>query len=371
MTKETEVTAAPEPVLASRDREDESAEQVEIVEDVEIVEPEDEPISAADSDDPRADIYKRHAKNREQEIAQQVGDDEETSENALESGETTDIIDEGEPEQTDTREDSDDLVEANINGVKRMVSRKKVDDMGGIENYQIRIAAQEQMERNAHEARDIAERKAALDEQERRIAEKAAAIPAMDSQTGQTPDDLPSDGQNLEELARQYQDAVYEGDDNAPQILTQAMKLAASTGQKFDPNELRQQVKEEVLADQRKSKVVKARQALFDKTPELDKRRPDKFDHRLFQAVDDETDFVERQHPEWEPEDIISKAWENVNKWHGSHKTATMQDKQKDKQELNRPRSATGRQKPPPPPPRKTNSDYVKDQRIARGLDPE
>ena len=70
-----------------------------------------------------------------------------------------------------------------ILGIDRQVPQSKIDAAGGVENYQIRIAAQEQMERNAHERAALEARQAALDERERRIAASMAEIPAMDSQS--------------------------------------------------------------------------------------------------------------------------------------------------------------------------------------------
>lgn len=377
MTKETDVTPAEQPALASRDRDPDDKEIVEIVEDVEIVETDDEPISGADHDDPRSAIYARHGKNREKQIREQNDESGEENDDAgvetddpgLEKPEATAIID-GDDKATSTPPDEDPLVEVVIFEQVRQVPQSKIDKAGGIQMYQMREAAQEQMRRNAARAKELDDRENALNERGHSAAQPPA-VPAMDQQSGQSPDDLPSDDQSLEDMAKAYQDAMYDGDDNAPSILASMVKKAASTGETFDKDEFRHQVKEEVLADQRRVKVVKARQALFDTAPELDKRRPDKFDHRLFQAVDDETDIVERQHPEWEPEQIIKQAWENVQKWRGSKPTETMVDRNKDKQELNRPGSATGRHRPPPPPPRKTNSDYVHQQRVQRGLEPE
>lgn len=375
MTKETEVTAAPEPALRTADRGD--PEKVEIVEDVEIVD-DDEPISGVDNDDPRSAIYARHAKNREREIDGEADELEEGEGGAgaddgeidVEKAETADIIEEGQGASTPPDEADDPLIEVVIFDQVRQVPQSKIDKAGGVQMYQMREAAYEQMRRNAERAKELDNRENALDERERSAAQPPA-VPAMDQQRGQPPGDLPSDDQSLETMARQYQDAVYEGDDNAPSILARMVATAARTGETFDKDDFRRQVKEEVLADQRKAKVVKARQALFDEAPELDKRRPDKFDHRLYQAVDDETDVLERQHPDWEPEQVIKAAWDNVRKWHGHQTTETMDAKNKDKRELTRPRSATGRHKPPPPPPRQTNSDYVHQQRVARGLEPE
>lgn len=379
MTKETEVEAAPEPNLVSKERE----EDTELVETVEITEPPEERQDIedviAEQDDPRAEIYKRHTEKREQEIAEQDGgfgesDDEMLPETdpdeqlAVENDDSTDII-EPTPDQSDTPPDSDDMVTVKILGDFRQVPKSKVEAQGGVENYQIRVAAQEQMERNAHERQALEARKAALEERERQIAARQAEIPAMDSQQAATPDrSTRTDGQNLEEMARRYQEAVYDDSDQAPSILADMVANAANTGSTFDEVAFRKQVKEDVLAEQRQAKIVKASRALISAHPELN-AQDTKFDPRMFNAIDTETTIVEREHPDWEPEEVVQQAYENISKWKGSPKTETMSDKQAQKRAMTRPKVGTMRHTPPPPPPRQTNADYVQQERKRRGLE--
>lgn len=381
MTKETEVEAAPEPALVSSER----PEDTEIVETVEVEAPAPEERQdiedvIATQEDPRAEIYKRQREKREQEIEEQTGgfgeEDPETAgftdENeqvAVESDEPADIIEPSPPSDTLIK-DSDEMVTVKILGDFRQVPKSKVEAQGGVENYQIRVAAQEQMERNAHERQALEARKAALDEQERRMAAQAPAIPATDSQSGQTPArSTRTDGQNLEAMARRYQEAVYDDADEAPSILADMIATAAQTGQTFDSDALRRQVKEDVLKEQRQAKIVKASHALIDTHPELNAKDP-KFDPRTFQAIDNETLVVEREHPEWEPEEVVQEAFDRIQKWKGgAPKPETMSEKQAEKRAMTRPRVGTQRYTPPPPPPRQTNADYVAAERKRRGLE--
>jgi hypothetical protein len=366
MTKETEVEATAPVAQASRDE-----EQTEIVETVELAPPEKEVDTRDyedvinDDDDPRAAIYARHNERREDEIDESL---ETHGENNLENKGSPDIIEE---DQAATPRDAAEMVEIKILGDVRQVSKKKIDAAGGIENYQIRIAAQEQMERNAHERTALAERQEALDAQERRIAEATPAIPATDSQVTAPPDgSTPTDDQNLEELARQHQEAVYDGDENAPSILVKlskaAAKQAAGQGKAFDEVAFRTQVKDELIEDQRKAATVKATQSLIKDNPELN-QRDKKFDPRLFTAVDDETSVVRRQHPDWEPEKQMQEAFDRVQKWKGKPEATTLSDKQDAKRGMKRPRSGTQRHTPPPPAPAPSRSDYVAEQRKLRG----
>ncbi len=370
MTTETETTIT-EPNLASRDR-----EETEIVETVELeAEPPAEMPDIEDviatQDDPRSEIYSRFSKKRADEIDVQVTEDSEIPVDQEVSG---DII-ESDDDQTVTPPDTEEMVEIKILGETRTVPKAKVDALGGVENYQIRVAAQEQMERNAHERRALDQREQALIAREQQVAEQEAKVPAMDPTDGhESPDDLPaSDGQTLEEMARQYQEAVYDDKAEAPQLLAQIVQTAVRTGQQLpqqiDEDALREKVAEDILSQQRQAKVVKASQALIAAHPELNSRNPE-FDMRMFTAIDYETTVVEREHPDWEPEEVVQEAYDRIQKWKGVPKQPeTMSDKQAAKRAMTRPRTGTQRYQQPPPPPRKTNSDYVAEQRKARGLD--
>lgn len=372
MTKETEVVAAPEPVMASRDKDDLPMED-EVIETVEIDDPPAEPRPdiedvIAIQDDPRSEIYARHNEKRDQEITESDDIDQENDQIAVENDEVVDIIDPT-PEPTDTPPDSDPVATVKILGVDREVPQSKIDAAGGVENYQIRIAAQEQMERNAHDRAANEARSQALDERDRRQAAVQAEIPAMDSQQSQSPDrSTQTDGQTLEAKARQYQEAVYDDAADAPSILVDMVQTAANAGTKFDENAFRQKVKEDVLAEQRQAKIVKASHALIAAHPELN-QRDSKFDPRMFDAIDNETLVVEREHGDWDPDEVVEEAYQRISKWKGSPQPETMSDKQAQKRAMNRPRVGTQRYAPPPPPPRQTNSDYVTQERKRRGLE--
>ena len=318
MTKETVVEAAPEPVKVSSERE----EGTEIVEDVVIEPPEvqtkDYEDIIIDSDDPRADIYKRHNEKRDVEIQDSEAEfgpgnpelDDENPDLAVETDEVGAII--KPPPQEATPPDAPEMVDVKILGDVRSVPKDKIEAAGGVENYQIRIAAQEQMERNAHERAANEQRATSLDERERRMEAITAAIPAMDSQTSQTPDrSTPTDGQNLEEQARRYQEAVYDDAAEAPSILASMVRAAASAGETFDKDAFRKQVKEDVIREQRQAKIVKAGQIMINSHPELNMKDA-KFDPRMYQSIDIETMVVEREHPEWEPDEVVQEAYERV-----------------------------------------------------------
>jgi len=368
MTKETEVEVAPAAAMVSRDREE--GEVVELVETEAPPEKDYEDI-VAESEDPRAHIYARHNEKREAEL-------QEADESALANGYTgEESLENHEPkgtiegQSTDSAPHGEEMVEIKVYGDVRQVAKSKVDKAGGIAEYQKQVAVQEGMQRNADQANALRAKEEAIAAREAALAAKEAAIPTLDSQTGQPPPtDPPSGDQNLEAMARQYQEAVYDGSDDAPSILASMVATAAGKGESFDKDAFRKQVKEEVFSDQRKSKIVAATHALIAEHPELN-QRDEAFDPRTFTAVDDETSVVERQHPDWEPDMVVQEAFKRIQKWKGVSQTSTMQDKQAAKRAINRPRSGTQRYTTPPPAPAPTNSDYVRQQRIARGQEVE
>lgn len=384
MTKETEVQVATPTAMVTRDREDPVIVEDVVIDPPEIVEKDYEDI-IIDSDDPRGAIYAQHNKKREKDIevskAQFAPENTEIGDGNPELGVETDetgAIIEPSP-QVATPPDAAEMVEVKVGGVTRSVPKDKVDAQGGIENYQIRLAAQEQMERNAHDAKALAARQAALDDQERRMNATTAAIPAMDSLESQTPDrSTPPDGQKLEANARRYQEAVYDDASDAPSIFVQAVQEAVDSavsaalkqGKPFDEAALRHQVKEDVLFEQRQAKIVKAGQAMINSHPELN-MRDTKFDPRMYENIDNETMVVDREHPEWEPEQVVQTAYDRISEWKGNAppQPKTMSDKQAAKQAMTRPRTGTQRYAPPPEPPKATRADYVAAERKRRGLD--
>ena len=368
MTKETETEVAPAPVLASRDREE--GEVVELVETEAPPEKDYEDV-IVDSEDPRAHIYAKHNEKREAELEQSSEDaltDGYTSEENLENQDSTGTI-----KSHDTRSppSGEEMVEIKVYGDVRQVAKSKVDKAGGVAEYQKQVAVQEGMQRNADQANALRAKEEAIAAREAALAAAEAAIPSLDSHEGQpTPTDPPSGDQNLEAMARQYQEAVYDGSDDAPSILATMVATAAGKGESFDKDAFRKQVKEEVFADQRKSKIIAATHALIKDHPELNQRDPS-FDPKTFSLVDDETSVIMRREPELEPAQVVRQAWSNVQKWKGVKQTSTMADKQAEKRAINRPRSGTQRYTTPPPAPAPTRSDYVKQQRIARGQEVE
>lgn len=342
-------------ISAQKDSDDGDPPSIE--ETVTLDDPEDQ---FKEIDDPRERIAKKFQKEqRNYEADDQL---------QVESDGKPDII-QGEPEN------EPDLVEIKINQEVRHVERAKIDKMSGdtheqrVVAYQKQLAVDDGFQRNAQQKASLDTREANLAERER-LLEEQPALPTLDAQPDKpTPADPPTTGdQTIEQLANEYQESVYDGDEAAPILLAKLVKAAASQQKpvEIDLDKLKQEAADEFEKRERGKKVVKASRALLSDHPELDRKKPD-FDQRLYTAVNDETSVVERQNPDFDPQEVIELAWRRVSKWRGGHKTDSMSDKLDSKRNMNRPKVGTGRFVKPAPPAAQTGSDYVQSLKVNRG----
>ncbi|MEE8364193.1 MAG: hypothetical protein V3R76_00265 [Gammaproteobacteria bacterium] len=349
--------SAPDTDKDSSDSEKPDAgDEIDIQEVVELEAPGDppEPIDFEDMDDPRLQIAKKHDEKHRNFI--------ENDESEVVTDGPTDIIGAG---------DDPEMVEVKVFGQVRMVEKSKVDKAGGIQAYQKSQAVQAGMEDNARQRDTLDTRAIALDERERRVADYEASLPTLDANKATPPEDPPSTGdQSIDVLARETMTALYDGEDNAPELLAQLVKAGKVQGKPIDENAIVTRVAGELEKRNRHRQVNTARKVLYDNHPELD-RNSDQFDIRLWEAVNGETIVVERQDPGLEPQQVLDEAYRRISEWKGEHKTESMTDKAAVKRQMNRPRASSGRYISPPPPPVKTPSDYIAALRKSRGQEVE
>lgn len=337
---------------------EEKSSEIELDETVVLEDPtpKAEPMDFEDMDDPRLKIAAKHDENHR--------NFDENNESDLETDDSTDIINDNDPE----------MVEVKVFKKTKLVEAERIDKMPGkdrderIQAYQKQQAVDTGMQENAKQRKTLDSRAEALDERERRIASYEASLPTLDANQATPPEDPPPQGdQTIDELARTTLEALYDGEDNAHELLAQLVKQSKDQGNPIDENVIIARAADELERRTRRKKVTAATTVLIDTHPELDKDS-DKFDSRLWTAIDDETSVVERQHSDWEPQAVLDEAYKRVSKWKGdTHKTETMTDKAADKRNMNRPRANSGRFTKPPPPPARTGSDYVADLRKNRG----
>ena len=110
-------------------------------EPIEIAAPEPEVTPANDDADPRAAIYAKHKERRNQE--------QEGTPVGVDASPKEDV------EPVAPAPAADEMVTVKVNGKEKKVSRAKVDEAGGLDVYQKRLAAEENMRMAAEERRRV------------------------------------------------------------------------------------------------------------------------------------------------------------------------------------------------------------------------
>ena len=245
--------------------------------------------------------------------------------------------------------DLPEMVEVKVNGKVKTVSREKVEQAGGVDVYQKRLAAEEGMQQLSQERQAIkAEQQRIRDEAQRFEAWKASELAKM-----QKPASSPAE---LKELAKQYREAIYDGDDDkADEALIQIAAMRSS--QQIDINRIKHeaaaaahnQYRHEVYTNE----LTTAQREFATKYQDVVD------DPNLFALADAKTVEIMREHPDWTPSRVIDAAGEAVRAWARGVTAPATTSKQDAKRALSSPRSATGRYQQTAKKPM-TNSDYVK-----------
>lgn len=353
------------------------ASEVEIVEKAELEEPEKEAPdyedTVANADDPRLLIAKKHDETNRRDFDKTGESTSPDSETTVESDESPDII--------SADELKEELVEVKIYDEVRKVPKSKVDKAGGIVEYQKQVAVAEGFQRNAKRTQELDEREERIKKRELESAAAPDELPTLDAQDVQTPnpDDPPAKGdQSLEALLTDYHEALLEGDNDLRDQLALKLHKRNSESQKpLDMDSIIDRVADKAAdkiaqrdADERERQklidTTAAADALIARVPKLQYKHKD-FDRILYNAVNDETDIIANEHPDWEPAKVIAEAWNKVKSWKGGTNVQSMSSKQEQKRGMNRPAASTGRYAPPPQPPAETDSDYVTKLKKSRG----
>lgn len=291
---------------------------------------------------------------------------EDDSEKATKTAEA-DVINDKPAEDIDAPKP--EMVEIKVNKRIIMVEREKVEKAGGIVAYQKEVAVMQGFKDLAAQKKILDDRTQVLDTREQSLADKESTLPKLDEPepNAADPKDPPVQGdQKMIQLADEYHQAYLDGhDEKARNLLLQLVATPKTEESRLDPEGFALQVadKAERITKERNlnREIFTAKDDLLKKHPEL------KTDTRLFTAVDDETNIVEREFPSYTPSQVMEEAYRRVNSWKGDHKSDSMNDKENEKRSMNRPRAGTRRVETPPPTPRPKDSDYIKDLRKSRG----
>lgn len=298
-------------------------------------------------DDVRSKIYKKHSEQRQKELT---------------------------PEPAEQL-DPDEEITIKVNGRERQVLRSKVDAAGGIEAYQKNAAASEMLNQASAEARRVREQAEALAIRERDIADREQRLKQALDTKPTPPTEPPTDAGALKSLARQYHEAMLDGDfEKADELLLQ-INAAQSNATAIDPEEIAnravQRARAELEADERRKAAERFeadRQAAVASFPVKHKDLASNPD--AFGLVDAKTIEVHREHPDWSAAAIIDEAASRARALIKSVSTSpAASTKLEAKRSMTQIRGGSARTVPQPAPAPQTKSNYVAELRRQRGLD--
>lgn len=315
------------------------------------VEQNDEP--QMNEDDPRAAIYKKARERREAERAP---------------------VEEGpiEPKQEEIKAPIDDDVVVKVNGKERKVPRSKVDAAGGIDAYQKNAAASEMLNQAAAEKRRLMDIEAELEKRRKQLLTAEQEI----NQRSQTPQAPPPDKGEMKKLAKQYHEAVFNGEmDQADDLLIQlqAAQIPATPDENKIVRKAVAEARAEADRERREEQAKMFRKELNEELSAFNDNYGDiASDPELLEMANQKTAKIFRSNAGKGPKEIISEAVREVREWMkekgiSKHEQKT-EDRQERKRSLNPVRSATARSAPKPQQKALSNSDYVEMLRKQRGL---
>lgn len=309
--------------------------------DAEAIAPEDEARNA---------IYAKHSELRKEELG---------------ITEEPEVKEEEKPEP-----EADEEITVTINGRTRKVLASKVEEAGGVDAYQKKVAGSELLEQAALERKRLADQQAELNRRTREVEQREQEIARA---AKEKPTELPDTGA-LKTLAREYHEAMLDGDlDKADDLLIKMQ--AAQKATPVDPDAIAtiavKRAKEELTAEQREKQAADFESARAKAQQEFEENHEAiAADPELFEIVNAKTIEVRREHPDWGPKAIIDESVERVNRLVTRLKTpSSSEEKLTAKRGLTQVRGGSARSIPRPTPKPQTGSQYVEQLRKARGLD--
>ena len=314
-----------------------------------------------EQDATRASIYARHSAKRRTELP------------GLSTLETPTNTESAEVPIIDASVESEEI-EVTINGRTRKVLASKVEDAGGVDAYQKKVAGSELLQQAAAERARLREEQAALDrtkqevifernqlEVERKVAPKAA--PAVDDEA-------------LKAMAREYHEAMIDGDmDKADDLLIRMQGARPATP--IDPDAIVERAvvraKEVSAEEERQRRAVITERERLEAVAQFEKDHADLANDPTLRAiVNSKSAEIYRENPDKGPAAIIKEATDHaldfVKRLKGPAVPANPRLEAKRQQTVIRGGSARAASMPAPKP--QTKSSYVAQLRERRGLPP-
>lgn len=328
---------------------------IEIDEKIEPIDIEETSVAATDLDDPRAAIY---AKAKERRQAEQEGTPVGTEP----------VHKEPEPAPSPA---PDEMVTVKINGKEKRVSRAKVDEAGGLDIYQKRLAAEDNMRQAAEERRRV-------QEYEQQLVAKAQELQRYEQEiqkraTQQPASSPPSDGET-KQMAREYHEAMLNGDlDRADELL---IKLQGAQRQATpDADAIARKAAAEAKKAMDYERQQEALKAFEKERQEANELFEEEFadvaeDPELRDWANQKTAKLFKENPDWGPKKIISEAARQVREAIGKNvPAAEPSSKLEAKRSMTNVKGGSTRAAPRPVPKPPSRSQYVENLRKARGLE--
>jgi len=261
----------------------------------------------------------------------------------------------------DPNDGEDDMATVKVDGETFQVSKKEVDEAGGISAYQKEKAASNRLREAAAERQQVTAERARL-QQEREEFERTKVTNQSSSTANnenQPSDDSDADDVDSKELAAQ----LYSGDED---LAAQAIeKLLKGRGKPATPGNTNS-ITNEQLVSQATAQAewnIEKKQANEEFAKEYGdiNEKP-----MLRQAANEETKRLAREHPDWGPRKIIMQAGENVREEFKNEFAKQLNtddgemDKRRDrKKAMDNVSGATGKKSSAPVPKAKTQKEIV------------
>lgn len=317
--------------------------------DVGLVEVGREPEEAAPAeDDPRGDIYTKHAEKRKDALG--IEDN---------------------PAKAEQEATKDDEITVKVNGRERKVAREKIEAAGGVEIFQKNAAASELLNQASAKERQLRDFEAQLNARAQQVEHQAQEIAraAIKKQSVTPPDEGA-----VKELATKYHEAFMDGDmDKAGELLIKirAAQPATAIDTEGIVRYAVQKAKAELVADANKAQASKFEAERQEASDQFHQQHKDIVaDPELFDVVNAKTLEIYREHPDWGPKAIMDEAVTRFKKMVSRLNTpSSTAEKQDAKRNMTTVKGGSARTAVKPSAAPQTKSEYVRQMRISRGLE--
>lgn len=290
------------------------------------------------------------------------------------------------PAPAEPQQPATGYVQVTVDGRTYLADAAKVEAAGGVELYQKTASVNSKFQENSHRATRLTEWENQLAERERLLKEQAPTKKTSQVPQQPVPAAQPNGDDSVELLQgiKAFRESITDGNDNAADQELFKLLLAARQSNQApvqqtqevappDINAITQQAAQIVRQETIQEANERLTHSFLDQHPEILK------DPRLFTLVDNETDVVAKENPNFGLDQIYEESLKRVNSWRGVNGSgpgvSTPQPKPNgagDKIAQKRsaaPVSRAGRSQAPPPVKRQTNSEYVQSLRKQRGLE--